>query len=323
MPAVSSANSSSSSGSCFSLTSRTVDAKTASLPARCSAWYSSGKVTLTLALVAGARADELLLEARDQPVRAELEQVAARLAALERLAVDRADEVEHHEVAVLRLALDGLERRGLLAHALELLVDLGVGRLGLAAADLEALVVAELRLRADGDLDREGERRALLGQVGQVELRVADGGDLARRCTARSYQPGSACADGLVEHRLAAELADDHLRPGPCPCGSPGCASRARAGSRRCSAPARRRRAEPRPRRGRGCRRGRWWSSSGRWPWRRDDSVARVIAPRTAREARRLARDRAARPPLRHAGRHRAAVGALGRLARARARARS
>src|SRR5207245_1829247 len=101
----------------------------------------------------------------------------ARLAALERLSVHRPGEVDHHEVAALRGAVDVLERRGGLAQALELGVD-GLGRhLRLAAAHLEPLVLAELRLRADADLDRELERRPGVGQLGEVEARIADGHD--------------------------------------------------------------------------------------------------------------------------------------------------
>src|SRR5439155_19031314 len=62
-----------------------------------------------LALLAGGGARQLLLESLEQLSRSELQEVAARLAALERLAVDRPGEVEHHEVAFARRAFDGLE----------------------------------------------------------------------------------------------------------------------------------------------------------------------------------------------------------------------
>src|SRR4051812_23611767 len=68
-----------------------------------------GEADLEGAVLARLRADELVLEARDQPAGAELDRLAAALAALERLIVDVAGVVEHYEVAVLRLALDRLE----------------------------------------------------------------------------------------------------------------------------------------------------------------------------------------------------------------------
>src|SRR6185295_4979132 len=102
-----------------------------------------------LALIPRARAGELLLEPGHEPARAELEQVAAALAALERLAVDAPDVVDHHEVAVLGGALHGVERGERVAQALDLGLHVLLGNLDLAAADLEVLVVAELRLRAD------------------------------------------------------------------------------------------------------------------------------------------------------------------------------
>ena len=61
--------------------------------------------------------DQLLLEAGDQPARPELEQLVAAVAAFERLAVDAADVVDHHVVAVLGRALHGLERREPVAQA--------------------------------------------------------------------------------------------------------------------------------------------------------------------------------------------------------------
>ena len=169
-----------------------------------------GERDLDLALVAGGDAVELLLEARDQPARAELDQVAARLAALERLAVDRSGEVDHHEVALPGGALDGLERGERLAQALELRLHLvGVdGRL--AAPDLEPLVVAELGRRHHADLDRERERQAALGQVGQVELGVADRGDagVGHGLLVPARQPAP---HRLVHHGLAADLLQHHL----------------------------------------------------------------------------------------------------------------
>ena len=100
-------------------------------------------------------AGELLLEALDQLAAAELEQVVGGLAALERLAVEQALEVDQQHVALGGGALDRLQPGEALADPLDLAVDDLVGRLGLGPADLEALVVAELRLGPHADLEFE------------------------------------------------------------------------------------------------------------------------------------------------------------------------
>src|SRR6185503_1844018 len=133
-----------------------------------------GERDLDGALVAGLGAGQLLLEAGHEPAGAELDELVARLAALEREAVDRAAVVHDDEVVLARRLVDGLEAGGALAQRVELALD-GVlvgGRLALA--DLDALVGAERRGRPDADLDRERERLALGGKVADVELRVAD-----------------------------------------------------------------------------------------------------------------------------------------------------
>ena len=140
-----------------------------------------GERHLDLAVVAGGGSLELVLETWDQAPRAELEHEAAGLAALERLPVGLADEVEHHEVALLRGAVDVLERGQGLPQALELRVDLLGVDLRLTPADLDLLVVAELRRGPDADLERELERIALLGEIADLDLGVSDRGHLARR----------------------------------------------------------------------------------------------------------------------------------------------
>jgi hypothetical protein len=136
--------------------------------------------------------------------------VPARLAAVELLAVDRADEVDHEEVAVVGRALHGLERRERLAQALQLGLNLLRVDRRVAPADLQALVLPELRGRHDAYLDRESERQPRLGQVGQVELRVADGGDagVGQRLLVPARQPAP---HGLVHDGLAADLAQHDL----------------------------------------------------------------------------------------------------------------
>ena len=164
-------------------------------------------------LLARGDADEALLEARDQAAGADLDELVAALAALEGLAVDRADEVEDHEVAVGGRAVDDLQARHALAHLVDLLVDgLGIGG-GLAADDLQAAVRAERRARAHADLEGERQRLALVGQLAevQVDVGVADGGD-AGLVDGLHVPVGQAAADGLVEDRLAADALDDDGR---------------------------------------------------------------------------------------------------------------
>ena len=159
------------------------------------------------ALLAGAGAGQLLLEARDQPARSELEQLVATLAAGERLAVDPAEVVHDDVVAALGGALDGLQRGHALAQPLELGVDRAVLDHRLPAADLEALVLAELGLGPHADLDRELQRLALGGKLADVELRLADRRDPG--AVDRLDVPGAErAAHDLVEHRLASEAAD-------------------------------------------------------------------------------------------------------------------
>ena len=71
-----------------------------------------------VAVLAAHRALELLLEARHEPARAELDHLVAALAAGERHAVHGAGEVHHHEVAALGLAIDGVELGRALAQLL-------------------------------------------------------------------------------------------------------------------------------------------------------------------------------------------------------------
>ena len=206
------AKSSSGSGRFLALTSLTVTANCASLPASSSRRIVLGEGDRDRPLLAGARAHELVLEAGHEPARAELEQLIAPGAALELLAVDAADVVDHDVVARLRGALDGVERRQPVAQPVDLLVDLRIVDMGLAPADLEALVLAELRDRADADLDRELERLPFGGQlVRDIELGLADRRDPGAVDRVRVPAPERA-PDGLVEHRLAAEPADHDRR---------------------------------------------------------------------------------------------------------------
>ena len=80
-------------------TAFTVTAKVASLPLQDLDRIVGGKGHVDRALVAGLGADQLILEARDQPARAELDRHVLALAAVERLAADLAVEVDDDEVA--------------------------------------------------------------------------------------------------------------------------------------------------------------------------------------------------------------------------------
>ena len=162
-------------------------------------------------VVIGVRALELVLEARDEPAGAELDELVATFATLERHAVDRADVVDGQEVAVLGRALDGVEPGEAIAQRVDLSVDRLVGGLRLRAADLEVAVRAELRLGAHADLDREREGLAARGQVADVQRRLADGRD-ARGVDGVDVPLREEAADGLVEDGVAADPLDDDGR---------------------------------------------------------------------------------------------------------------
>ena len=106
-----------------------------------------------------ADADELILEARDEGARAEVQRDVAAGAALERRAVHLAGEIDGDAVAVLglgALALGG-ERPALLGDLRQGLVDLGVGHLGVQPFELDALEIRKLDRRQDLDRHRVGE----------------------------------------------------------------------------------------------------------------------------------------------------------------------
>src|SRR6202035_3435041 len=120
----------------------------------------AGERQRDLALLARARADERLLKAWNQVAAAELDQLVATFAALElhktalrRLALitilaaaldERADLVDHDEVALGGSSLSSLQTCQALAHAVDLGVDLLLLGGRLAARHREALVVAQL-----------------------------------------------------------------------------------------------------------------------------------------------------------------------------------
>jgi hypothetical protein len=172
-----------------------------------------------IAILAALRTLERLLELRQHPPLAQLQQVVLRGAALERLAVDLPLVVDQDDVALLRLTIDRVELREALLEAAELALDGLVGDLRLVATDLEALVLAELRAGPDRDLDRESKRLALLGQIGEVELRIPTGFTPTRAARARTSRRARTRA--LGEDGLAPEALDHHLR-GTLPLRNPG-----------------------------------------------------------------------------------------------------
>src|SRR5262249_58145871 len=93
---------------------------------------------------------ESLLQLGQHAALAQLEQVVARGATLERISVDLALVVDQDDVPFRRLPLHRIEAREALAQPVELSLDGLLGNLGLLAADLEALVLPQLGPRPDG-----------------------------------------------------------------------------------------------------------------------------------------------------------------------------
>ena len=185
--------------------------KTACLPASSAGSYSSGNVTSIIALLALPGADEPGVELRQQAGGAELDEEVLRLAALERLAVDPALEVDQQRIAGRGGSLDRRQAREPLAQPLELRLDRLVGHLGLGAADLEPAVLAELGRRPHEDLDRERQLLAVAGELVEVDLRVADRVDPGLE--QRPLVPlRERVAERLLDDGLAADPLDHHLR---------------------------------------------------------------------------------------------------------------
>ena len=167
-----------------------------------------GELDVDIELVAGVVADDLLLKAGDEVAGAELEVIFLRLAALERLAVAEALEVDDNGVAVLcGTILNGDHAAVALTNAVDLLVDHLVGDLGGELLDLDAVIVLDLDLGLNNDGRLEGE--AFLRHVGRLE--TGDGDDLQACCLARLVQRlGIAILHRIViENILAVHLLDD------------------------------------------------------------------------------------------------------------------
>ena len=171
-----------------------------------------GEGDLDLTGLATGCSGELLLEALDQLAAAELEQVVARLAALEGLAVEQTLEVDQQHVSLGRGAIDRLQLGEAFADPFDLTIDEFLRRLGLGLADLEALVLAQFGLGADADLELEGERLALgLGRGDDLDAGIADRRDAGAE--QRPFVPlRQRLADRLLEHGGEADPLDHQRR---------------------------------------------------------------------------------------------------------------
>ncbi len=122
--------------------------------------------------------DEVLLEARDEPLLAQDDGHALGRAALERLAVAGAHEGHDRVVAVLGAAiLDRRQRGVLVAQLLDDLVDPGVVDGLDLGREREVPVVAEGDLGADLDGGLEDDRLAFLGRD-DLDVGVGQGQDV-------------------------------------------------------------------------------------------------------------------------------------------------
>ena len=171
------------------------------------------ELDVDVALLADLRADELVLEARDEAVGADLQRVVLALAAVECLTVDKALEVERREVAVFylsafrsvdELALAVLER-------LELLLDILVRDVDFVLRDIEALVVAELHLRTRRDRSLEDEILALFERL-DVDARARHRVDLLLVESLAQCLRSDDIESFLQDSVLADVALDDHAR---------------------------------------------------------------------------------------------------------------
>ena len=137
------ASSSSSSGSTFSLISLTTASTLTPL-------LFAGPVELDLLRLAGAHADELLLELGDEPAGTELDDVVTLTTTVV------GDEVEDDRVPELGgTVFDRRELRHGRAQDVQLVVDEILRNLRFRIRNFELLPVRDVRLRQDGDRGRE------------------------------------------------------------------------------------------------------------------------------------------------------------------------
>ena len=171
-----------------------------------------GEGDVDVLLVAGLHADDLLFKAGNEAVRAQLQAVVLALAALERLAVQEALEVDDGGVALLSLALHAHKARVAVRELLEALVHVSGGDLHIVLGSGQALVLAQSHLGIDGHGGLEGKAvlRALahhlhFGITHHAELLLLHG---------RFVGLGERVIDGLFEKHLCAVHALDDLAGG-------------------------------------------------------------------------------------------------------------
>ena len=164
-----------------------------------------------VALVAGLHADDLLLKAGHERVRAELDIIVLGRAAVELLAVDEAGEIDRGVVAHFRLALDVDQAGVALLDIQHLLVDLALVERLVVLGDLKALVLAEDDLGIDGNFKGVDELFVvidlLVEQTGRADALKAALGTAGLKGLLRER------LDGLgIEHVLAVHPLDDGAR---------------------------------------------------------------------------------------------------------------
>ena len=122
-----------------------------------------GESDVNVLLVAGLHADDLLLKAGNEAVRTQLQAVVLALAAIKRLAVQEALEVDDSGVALLGLALHAHQTGVAVRELLQALVHIGGSNLDLVLRGGQALVLAQGDLGIYGSGSLEG--KAFLGAV--------------------------------------------------------------------------------------------------------------------------------------------------------------
>ena len=160
-------------------------------------------------LLAGAHADQRLVEAVDHAAAADLVAHAGQLGAVHDLAVAGRGEVHDHEVAVRGGPLDVGQGGEPLAQRLHLLLDVGVGDLDVVDRGLEVVVRRQRDLGLHVHLG--GELQPLLAVLGDLDLRLGqrlEGVALERLHVLLREE----VVDRLVEDRIATDLPVDDRR---------------------------------------------------------------------------------------------------------------
>ena len=161
-------------------------------------------------LLAGLHAGQGVVQTLDEGVVADLVGQALGGGLVHGLAVNGGGQVDGDEVALLDLAVNGLQGAEASLQVLQLALDGLV--IGLDGVDLNGDVgeVWDLNLRTDVDLGGEGDGLAVL-QLGDVDLRLAESLDVVLldglAVTGRQH-----FVDHLVKNHAAAETGLDDLR---------------------------------------------------------------------------------------------------------------